>query len=65
VQNLKSAKFKLDIIMRSIHKNTHCGGYYMTYPGGKLMITPTTQWTNIDENEIYLKTLLRKKKLET
>jgi hypothetical protein len=32
----------------------------MTYPGGKLITTPTTQWTNMDENEIYRKTLLRK-----
>jgi len=32
----------------------------MTYQGGKLMTTPTIQWTNMDENEIYLITLLRK-----
>jgi hypothetical protein len=32
----------------------------MTYRGGKLMITPI-QWTNMDENEIYLITLMRKK----
>jgi hypothetical protein len=51
--------------MRRIHKNTHCGRYYMTYPGGNLMITPTTQWTNIEENDIYIKTLLRKKNLIT
>lgn len=46
--------------MRSIPKNTHCGRYSMTYRGVKLMITPTIQWTKIDENEIYLITLLRK-----
>jgi hypothetical protein len=33
----------------------------MTYRGGKLMITPTIQRTNMDENEIYLITLMRKK----
>jgi hypothetical protein len=33
----------------------------MTYRGGKLTTTPTIQWTNMDESEIYLLTLLRKK----
>jgi hypothetical protein len=33
----------------------------MTYPSGKLMITLTVKWINMDENEMYLMRQMRKK----